>query len=113
MMRTARVRPNSLAAGRIDIINPSLPVPVVFFSPGQREDNMATKVRWIARRMPRCLLLALTAALFSTPVLPARDAENPLPSATAHADYPQVRLRKLHLVRPDLIPYPVEYDVYC
>lgn len=23
------------------------------------------------------------------------------------------RLRKLHLVRPDLIPYPVAYDIYC
>jgi hypothetical protein len=27
--------------------------------------------------------------------------------------YPEVRLRKLHLVRPDLILYPIEYDVYC
>ncbi len=26
---------------------------------------------------------------------------------------PEVRLRKLHLVRPDLIPYPIEYEVYC
>jgi hypothetical protein len=25
----------------------------------------------------------------------------------------EVRLRKLHLVRPDLIPYPILYDVYC
>jgi hypothetical protein len=25
----------------------------------------------------------------------------------------QVRLRKLHLVRPDLIPYPMAYAVYC
>ena len=23
------------------------------------------------------------------------------------------RLRKLHLVRPDLIPYPIAYEVYC
>lgn len=27
--------------------------------------------------------------------------------------YPEVRLRKLHLVRPDLIPYPIAYEVYC
>ncbi len=27
--------------------------------------------------------------------------------------YPEVRLRKLHLVRPDLIPYPIDFDVYC
>jgi hypothetical protein len=26
---------------------------------------------------------------------------------------PEVRLRKLHVVRPDLIPYPVYYEVYC
>jgi hypothetical protein len=26
---------------------------------------------------------------------------------------PEVRLRKLHLVRPDLIPYPIYYEVYC
>ena len=24
-----------------------------------------------------------------------------------------VRLRKLHLVRPDLIQYPLSYDVFC
>ena len=23
------------------------------------------------------------------------------------------RIRKLHLVRPDLIPYPLAYSVYC
>lgn len=26
---------------------------------------------------------------------------------------PPVRLRKLHLVRPDLIPYPIDVAVYC
>ena len=26
---------------------------------------------------------------------------------------PEVRLRKLHLVRPDLIQYPILYEVYC
>jgi hypothetical protein len=26
---------------------------------------------------------------------------------------PEVRLRKLHLVGPDLIPYPIEYEVVC
>jgi hypothetical protein len=25
----------------------------------------------------------------------------------------EVRLRKLHLVRPDLIPYPLALEVYC
>jgi hypothetical protein len=27
--------------------------------------------------------------------------------------YPEVRLRKLHLVRPDLIPYPIMFEVCC
>jgi hypothetical protein len=27
--------------------------------------------------------------------------------------FPEVRLRKLHLVRPDLILYPIDYEVYC
>lgn len=26
---------------------------------------------------------------------------------------PEVRLRKLHLVRPDLIQYPIMFEVYC
>jgi hypothetical protein len=35
------------------------------------------------------------------------------PDADAVATRYEVRLRKLHLVRPDLIPYPILYDVYC
>ena len=27
--------------------------------------------------------------------------------------YPIVHLRKLHLVRPDLIPYPIAYEIIC
>lgn len=30
----------------------------------------------------------------------------------AKAPY-EVRLRKLHLVRPDLIPFPIFFEVYC
>jgi hypothetical protein len=26
---------------------------------------------------------------------------------------PEVRIRKLHLVRPDLIPYPIAYEIVC
>jgi len=34
------------------------------------------------------------------------------PDSTVATRY-EVRLRKLHLVRPDLIPYPIRYEVYC
>jgi hypothetical protein len=72
---------------------------------------MAMEVRRIARRTPRFLLLVALAWLPSAP--PAHANPDRVGPALAHSDYPQVRLRKLHLVRPDLIPYPVEYDVYC
>ena len=40
-----------------------------------------------------------------------------LPTPPASSDAPAVetalRLRKLHLVRPDLIPYPIAYEVVC
>jgi hypothetical protein len=40
-----------------------------------------------------------------------RDLARPQdPSASMR---PEVRLRKLHLVRPDLIPYPIAYETYC
>jgi hypothetical protein len=52
---------------------------------------------------------------------PASRVQSAPPSATPsdmHARLdplrlPEVRLRKLHLVRPDLIPYPIEYEVVC
>jgi hypothetical protein len=42
----------------------------------------------------------------------ARTPADPSAPGDAQARY-EVRLRKLHLVRPDLIPYPIHYDVYC
>ena len=50
--------------------------------------------------------------------LVASDAQRvspPTPSIDVAATYPAqaVRLRKLHLVRPDLIPYPIAYEVVC
>ncbi len=40
------------------------------------------------------------------------DVAAPTGSDTSAGIY-EVRLRKMHLVRPDLIPYPVAYEVYC
>jgi hypothetical protein len=41
-----------------------------------------------------------------------RIAQEQVAPATASLP-PHVRLRKLHLVRPDLIPYPIAYEVVC
>lgn len=47
-----------------------------------------------------------------------RSADGPTTSITPAMESvaslrPEVRLRKLHLVRPDLILYPLSYEIYC
>jgi hypothetical protein len=57
-------------------------------------------------------LFAATATPAASPVASAR----PDAALQARLDSlrpPEVRLRKLHLVRPDLIPYPLAYEVVC
>ena len=57
----------------------------------------------------------LARAILTTLLLAAADAAPPPGDGPAAAPAaPEVaKLRKLHLVRPDLIPYPLAYDVYC
>ncbi len=74
----------------------------------------------MARGIRRTFLLF---ALLSTFVITSGDGsharkadlQSPKPSGLASAaDFlPQVRIRRLHLMRPDLIPYPIAYDVVC
>jgi hypothetical protein len=63
------------------------------------------------------LLTRISLATALLTICSATPHRNPAPikktSAVANVFYPEVRLRKLHLVRPDLIPYPIYYDVYC
>ena len=73
-----------------------------------------------SRRRPLtalALLLGTALTVGGSPARPAvsRTAAEQL-SAHARLDSlrpPEVRLRKLHLVRPDLIMYPIEYEVVC
>ena len=47
---------------------------------------------------------------------PARSSAHSIENARQGSEArlgPEVRLRKLHLVRPDLIPYPICYEIYC
>ncbi len=55
------------------------------------------------------LLLTLVATVAPTAPLAPRPARD---SRIASLP-PQVRLLKLHLVRPDLILYPIAYEVCC
>ena len=64
------------------------------------------------RRLARSLVLVCVfASGFGPAGEPAtRDVDGPADDSVAGAE---VRLRKLHLVRPDLIPYPIAYEVCC
>jgi hypothetical protein len=71
-----------------------------------------------ARRCTRSLLLLACLAGLTVPPdaptpAPAGEAVMSGPDGLQTALRPEGRLRKLHLVRPDLIPYPIAYEVYC
>ena len=56
------------------------------------------------------MMLSAHAAPAPTPVTPASTPDALGEDAAAKAE---TRRRKLHLVRPDLIPYPIAFEVYC
>ena len=69
----------------------------------------------ISRRLSRSALLLSVAFLGF--LAPSRGASVATPDPAGFDAVagirPETRLRKLHLVRPDLIPYPIAYEVYC
>jgi hypothetical protein len=64
------------------------------------------------RRLPFVALIVVLGALLNcgSPAAPTSQSQ---PKIGIVRLPPEVRLRKLHLVRPDLIPYPLCYEVYC
>jgi hypothetical protein len=66
-----------------------------------------------AFRLAAVFALALLAPA-AAPVATSAMHRSPAADPGAVAGFrPETRLRKLHLVRPDLIPYPIAYEVYC
>jgi len=57
------------------------------------------------------IALVCFASLFASPSTSYQAAASA--DGLIASNYPEVRLRKLHLVRPDLIPYPIAYEVIC
>ncbi|HEY7119418.1 MAG TPA: hypothetical protein VH475_22695 [Tepidisphaeraceae bacterium] len=72
---------------------------------------MMRGIRFLSRAFAIAMLLSagMIPPAHSSARTPANINSTP---DTSVARY-EVRLRKLHLVRPDLIGYPVFYDVYC
>ena len=62
------------------------------------------------RRSARSLVLV---CVFASAFGPVRETACKVESPTDATASTEVRLRKLHLVRPDLIPYPIAYEVVC
>ncbi len=59
-------------------------------------------------------LMALVGSAARPAPLPAAPTPGVQPSAAVSYIPPlEVRLRKVHVVRPDLIPYPIAYEVVC
>ena len=64
--------------------------------------------------LPCLLLLTPTAGPAPEQVHAGPAANRAVEAAVAASDFLRTaKLRKLHLVRPDLIPYPLAYEVYC
>jgi hypothetical protein len=74
--------------------------------------------RWNRLLWTVCVLVATIPALSGTaqPADPSADrvASPAITSEQPTARFlPSIRIRKLHLVRPDLIPYPIAYEIVC
>jgi hypothetical protein len=70
------------------------------------------------RRNNRRLLsisLLLAVSLFTTGAqsVSTSPANAIIPSGPRADLLPEVRMHRLHLMRPDLIPYPIDYEVVC
>lgn len=79
-----------------------------------------TPASYLTAPMTTALTIAVFSMILHAPqgnvdeaaVSPAVEAE--VAAETTLASFQSAtRLRKLHLVRPDLIPFPLAYDTYC
>jgi len=59
------------------------------------------------------LAVCISAGPTPSPLNDTRPALAPAATAVAYLPPVEVRLRKVHLVRPDLIPYPIAFEVVC
>jgi hypothetical protein len=63
--------------------------------------------------LPAAIAFALFASAGVATAPPSSGPQSASDQGAIAGFRPETRLRKLHLVRPDLIPYPIAYEVYC
>jgi hypothetical protein len=68
----------------------------------------------MTRLTPRWMLFICLMAASPAPIPSAPPATGEKTAAlTLDSLSPEVHLRRIHLVRPDLIPYPIAYAMVC
>jgi hypothetical protein len=67
----------------------------------------------VARLVTRSFLAVCALSITLMPPPSHGEAKATSTGESASVSNSEVRLRKLHLVRPDLIPYPIAYEVCC
>ena len=87
-------------------------------SPADRVRSLKLSATRTVRFLTPLALLALQtpaprAAIPSHPAATTPQAVSPESGDEVTSVRREVRLRKLHLVRPDLIQYPLSVDVFC
>jgi hypothetical protein len=67
----------------------------------------------IKARFGRSVMGIVLALLLATSLAGTSDKTYAAEDKSAVTELQEVKLRKLHLVRPDLIMYPIAYEVFC
>jgi hypothetical protein len=67
----------------------------------------------VARLVTRSIVAACLLSSAITPPAQSAASDDAKAFGAQATMRTEVRLRKLHLVRPDLIPYPIAYEVCC
>ena len=98
--------PSSAADCQFSAVDGRVSLPAQHF---KSVESVKSAMRPRISLLSRFLLIAIALCMAPAHQLP-RMSPGEAPSARLMME---VRLRKLHLVRPDLIPYPIETEIYC
>lgn len=76
-------------------------------------ESVSVVMRCLSFQLVRSAGILIFAVMIPGPVESSIDRRSAAPEDASARLNREVRLRKLHLVRPDLIPYPISYEIHC